>query len=120
MAFIDCFSDNTHRDFVANQKGIAALWKGNGEGMRGIGLLGLARAKNAALAKDIDAKIEAATKAIGSIPTPFDATLLAKDGSPGRKALLAAIEALEAQAESLGALAIEFGFEIPLEPGAGR
>jgi hypothetical protein len=41
------------------------------------------------------------------------------DDAPGRVAIRAAIEALEAQAETLTVVGQTFGYELPLQPTGG-
>lgn len=112
-----CFSDNTHRDFVNNQRGIAALWAGETPGaVSAAGLRQVAAASDPALAAELDQRMAASTRALAAIPVPFDQAILGADDAPGRRAVLAAIEALEAQTESLAALGLKLGFVIPVRP----
>jgi putative iron-regulated protein len=115
-----CFSDNTHRDFIGNQRGMLDLYRGEGFAMRGVGLKGLARKLAPKLSLQLDKAMADTEKAMAALPVPFDQGILGKDETPSRRAVLAAIEALEFQTEVLAALALELGFEIPVEPGAGR
>ena len=109
-----CFSDTTHRDFIANQAGIAAVWHGV-DGRPG--LAGHAARVAPAAAAEVTARIAAATQAIAAIPAPFDTAVRGDDDAPGRRAVLAAIVALEQQAEALAALGLELELRIPLRPG---
>lgn len=116
-----CFSDNTHRDLINNQRGILSLWRGDleaGAGMKSGGLRTVAAAVDAPLAADLDRRMEASLRALQAIPAPFDQAILGEDDAPGRRAVLAAIEALETQTEALAALGLDFGFVIPVKPGA--
>jgi len=114
---LSCFSDTSHVDMIANQEGILAVYRGTGPGTSGPGLRELARAVDADLAAEIDVRLTAGLEALQAIPAPFDRAIQGPDGSPGRRAVLAAVEALEAQAESLAALGLLLGSDIPLAPG---
>jgi putative iron-regulated protein len=115
---LSCFSDTSHVDMIANQEGILAVYRGTGPGTSGPGLRELARAVDADLAAEIDARLTASLEALRAIPPPFDRAIQGPDDSPGRRAVLAAVEALEAQAESLAALGLLLGSDIPLVPGS--
>ncbi|MEY2979966.1 MAG: imelysin family protein [Planctomycetota bacterium] len=109
-----CFSDTTHRDFIANQVGIRRIWFG--EGGR-VGLRALAMRDHPETSKAVDAAIEAALEAARSIPAPFDQAVLGDDDAPGRRAVWTLIQTLEMQAELLAALGLDFGMTIALRPG---
>ena len=42
---------------------------------------------------------------------------MGRDEEPGRKAVLAAVIALEDQADAIAALGLKLGFVIPMKPG---
>jgi putative iron-regulated protein len=109
-----CFSDNTHRDIVANAIGIRNVWRGqyrrlDGTALVGPGLRNLVVAKDAALAQEVDQRIDASVAAAEAIPAPFDAALAGDDNSPGRKSVRVAVEALKAQADALAKAAQVLG-----------
>lgn len=112
-----CFSDNTHRDFVTNQQGILALWRGDGAALPGGGMRQLALHADPELAQELDARLAASLAAIEAMPVPFDQAILGEDDAPGRRAVLAAIESLEAQTDLLAALGLRLGWVIPIRPG---
>ena len=112
-----CFSDTTHLDLVANELGIEAMFRGCWQDQCGPGVADLARAVDPALAEELESRIAAALAALRAIPPPFDQAVRAGDESPGREAVLTAIEALEAQTASLASLAAALGFKIAIEPG---
>jgi putative iron-regulated protein len=113
-----CFSDTTHLDLVANELGIEAIFLGAWSGdRRGPGIRDLARANSPALADEIEQRIAAALTALRAIPPPFDEAIRAAGDTPGRQALLAALEALEAQTDSLAKLSAAMGWKIAIEPG---
>lgn len=112
-----CFSDTTHIDYTANQRGVQAVWFGDGPGMTGVGLRALALRRDPELTRSLDAVMRTSARRLAAIPTPFDRAILGDDDAPGRRVVLAAITSLEEQAESLAALASVLGFEVPLRPG---
>lgn len=112
-----CFSDNTHVDFLANQEGIVAVYRGAAGGGAGPGLRALAREVSPALDKQIDARLDATLAAIQAMPVPFDQAVQGDNEDPGRQAVLRALVALEEQAQSLSTLALALGFEIAIQPG---
>lgn len=112
-----CFSDNTHTDFIANQLGIVAVYRGEAGGGAGPGLRAIAHRFLPELADRIDGQLGATLAALRAMPVPFDQAVLGKDEAPGRKAVLAALVALEEQTASLSTLALSLGFEIAIQPG---
>jgi len=112
-----CFSDNTWQDFVSNQLGIRAVVLGcEVAGKRGPGLIELVRAQPD-VAEALEASLRRTEKALRAIPQPFDRAFVGADDSPGRRAMLHAIESLEQQAEVLLILGKQLGHDLPLEPG---
>ncbi len=107
-----CFSDTTHVDFIANIEGVAAALRGSDAP----GVIDLVRAKDPALASRLADATTAAVAAVEAMPVPFDSGIRAADGSPERKNLLAAIEALEALSEQVSSSARLFGYFLPTEP----
>ncbi len=112
-----CFSDTTHLDLVANQLGVEAVYRGRWKDQHGPGVRDLARALDPELAAQLDGRIASSLAALRAIPPPFDQATRADDGAPARRAVLAAIEAMEEQAAALSALGAKLGFEIANEPG---
>lgn len=99
-----CFSDNTHRDMVANATGIRNVWRGeyqraDGSLLKGPGLRDLVAAKSQAVASKVDAQIDSSVAATEAIPAPFDQSILR--GNSGRARIEAAVEALKTQAQGL-------------------
>lgn len=111
-----CFSDNTHVDFLADQEGLLALWRG-GEGEGAVGVRDVARAASPSLAAQIERDLEATLAAIRAMPVPFDQAILGPDERPARQAVLAALVAIEDQARSLATLGLVLGHDIALQPG---
>lgn len=88
-----CFSDNTHNDFIANQRGIYNVF------FQG-GLYPYLKAKNHDLAEEMEKQILTTSKMIGNLPHPIDREILASPpGSPARAQMEEAIAALQRQAE---------------------
>ncbi|MDP2221043.1 MAG: imelysin family protein [Hydrogenophaga sp.] len=99
-----CFSDNTHRDVVANARGIQNVWLGqyqrrDGSLLQGPGVRDLVAAKNAALAEKTTAQIAASVQGAEAIPAPFDRAIA--KGSAGRPAIEKTIDSLVEQSKLL-------------------
>ncbi|MDO9202829.1 MAG: imelysin family protein, partial [Hydrogenophaga sp.] len=99
-----CFSDNTHRDVVANALGIQNVWLGqyqrrDGSLLQGPGVRDLVAAKNAALAEKTTAQIAASVQGAEAIPAPFDRAIA--KGSAGRPAIEKTIDSLVEQSRLL-------------------
>jgi len=110
-----CFSDNTHRDAVANAKGIQNVWTGSyqrrdGSTLAGPSLRDLVAAKNAALAERATAQIAASVAATEGIQAPFDREIVGGKDAPGRQRVQKAIDSLTQQSkdivEAAGAIGI--------------
>lgn len=98
-----CFSDNTHRDFVANQRGIVATYDA--------AVHPALAAKNAALDAKLAAHLRDTLDAMEAIEPPVDRILASPAGSDARKAMEAIVEKLYTQAE----LFIEAGKALGVE-----
>ncbi len=99
-----CFSDNTHRDAVANASGIQNVWLGqfkrrDGSVLQGPGLRDLVAARDAAIAERTTKQIAASVAAAESIPVPFDQAI--KVGSAGRAKVQQTIDSLTQQSKDL-------------------
>jgi putative iron-regulated protein len=117
-----CFADNTHVDHRNDEKGIENAFLGRydsvlGNNVRGPGIYDLVRTVNPDLAEATRAAFIAATTAIFAIPVPFDQAIQGDDQDPGRQAIAASINALNAQtlkiAESAEALGIPISTTLP-------
>jgi putative iron-regulated protein len=109
-----CFSDNTHRDIVANAKGIQNVFlgkyiKADGTTLDGVGIDDLIKAKNSTLATEIATQINGSVTLAEAIQAPFDQEIMA---SPGRDRVWATIVSLRAQADKLVDAGKLFGFTI--------
>jgi putative iron-regulated protein len=107
-----CFSDTTHEDFIANGVGVREVYLGRG----GPGLHALAERVDPVRARAVKARLARMQKALEQIPVPFDRAILGEDSSPGRRAVLTAVEAVEDLADELAALGESLGLKVPLKP----
>jgi len=101
-----CFSDNTHRDVVANAKGIQNVWLGeykraDGSTLSGASLRDLVAAKNPALAERTTKQIAASVAAAESIQAPFDREIVGAKDAPGRLRVQKTIDSLVQQSKDL-------------------
>ena len=106
------FSDNTHRDAVANAKGIENVWLGryvraDASVVQGPSLRDLVASKDANLADQTTTQIRQSVQAAEAIPAPFDQAIL--QGSPGRAQIEATIKSLSAQFDQLVAVRTALG-----------
>ncbi len=83
-----CFSDTTCADLIGNAKGIQAVFLGQWNKQKGPGILQLAQAVEADLAKELQSKIAASLQAVQAIPAPFDRAIVGDKNSTGRQAVL--------------------------------
>lgn len=107
-----CFSDNTHRDAVANAKGIENVWLGryvrlDGSSVQGPGLRDLVASRDATLADKTSRQIAESVSATEAIPAPFDRAI--QQGHPGRAVIERAVSSLVAQSNDLVAAANAVG-----------
>jgi putative iron-regulated protein len=100
-----CFSDFTLQDLQANLEGVRLVIESGDNNS----LLALLRWRDPALADQISAQLDVATKAMKSIPEPFDAVLAAASNDPRRvqaeraaNELIKLGKLMKASAESLG------------------
>ncbi len=110
-----CFSDNTHRDIYNNALGIRNVYVGQYGSIDGPGIDALVAARDAALDAKMKTQLDASLAAVQAIPMPFDQSILGDDTAPGRMAVLSAIQALQAQAETIVEVATLLGIKINLE-----
>lgn len=110
-----CFSDNTTNDIVGNARGISmVLTAAYPGGVTGTSVLDVVAATDADLAEQLEAEVEASLAAVQAIPAPFDQHLAdgVSDDDPGRMSVLAGIEALEDQTDTIVAAAEALGVTI--------
>ncbi|WP_041675485.1 imelysin family protein [Ramlibacter tataouinensis] len=109
-----CFSDNTHRDAVANARGIQNVWLGewrrpDGSVLRGPSLRELVAARDAPLAERTTRQVAASVAAAEGIRAPFDQEIRGDRNAPGRQRVQATIDSLSQQARDLVASAAAMG-----------
>jgi putative iron-regulated protein len=107
-----CFSDNTHRDAVANARGIENVWLGrwqrpDGSVLQGPSPRDLVAAKDAALAERTTRQIRRSVEAAESIPAPFDQAIGARH--LGRVRVEATIASLTQQSKDIVEAAAAIG-----------
>jgi putative iron-regulated protein len=112
-----CFSDTTCQDLVADQLGLLAVFEGGKAAPQNATLLALVRSKDVAVADHLQQCLHKTMAALRAIPQPFDQAILGAVDSPGRSAILRAIEALEHQAEAIAIAGQLLGYELPVRPG---
>lgn len=109
-----CFSDNTHRDVVANALGIQNVWLGrwrraDGADLQGPALRDLVAAQDAQLADRVTARIAASVEAALAIQAPFDQEIRGGEKAPGPQRVRATIVSLSQQSKDLVAAAHAVG-----------
>ncbi|MEZ5237853.1 MAG: imelysin family protein [Microthrixaceae bacterium] len=110
-----CFSDNTTADLVANAKGIQMVLEASYPGVSGgTSVIEVVGSVDPDLASALESEVAASVAAVEAIPAPFDAHLLdgVPDDDPGRASVLAGIEALEAQTDTIVAAADAIGVTV--------
>jgi putative iron-regulated protein len=101
-----CFSDNTHRDIVANALGIQNVWLGryrrrDGSVLEGASPAALVGSKDAALAERTSRQIAASVAAAEAIQPPFDREIVGGKDAPGRLRIQKVIDSLVQQSKDL-------------------
>ena len=101
-----CFSDNTHRDVVANALGIQNVWLGrykalDGKETSGPSLRDLVAEKDAALADKLNQQLTQTVKAAEAIQAPFDREIIGAKDAPGRARVQATVDSLVAQSKDI-------------------
>jgi putative iron-regulated protein len=110
-----CFSDNTTNDVVGNARGIQMVYTADYEGVDGTSLSDVVGEADPELDAALTDELEASVAMAEALEAPFDQLILGEDDAPGRTALLELIDALQAQGDSIAALATELGYQISLE-----
>lgn len=120
-----CFSDTTSSDIAFDALGIENVGLGRytrvaGQTLTGVGLVELIRARDEALGQRLKKELGESVAAARSIPTPFDQAILGADGTPGRRAIWATIQALQHQTETLAEVAASFDLRVTLAAARAR
>lgn len=100
-----CFSDNTHNDFIYDQKGIANIWFGEMGDREFAGIQDLVARVDPDLEKKVTAQIEKTSASIAAMPHPIDQVLASPKGSAGREKMEQAVTDLVDQ----GKMFVEVG-----------
>ncbi len=109
-----CFSDNTIADIVGNAVGIQMVLNGNYGSVAGPGILDLVASADPDLATLLETEVATSIDMARRIPAPFDQHLMdtTPNSAPGRVQILATIEALEAQTDTIVSAAEAIGITI--------
>lgn len=110
-----CFSDTTRADLCANVASLGLVLRGGDSAPIGPGMLDLAFATDADLAKTLEARLQVLEAAAEALPQPFDQAIQAADDDPRRMAIMATLEACEALSESLAKLGQARGWALPVQ-----
>jgi putative iron-regulated protein len=114
----DCFSSETLVDYVRDARGVQAMYLGSYGDKDGPGLDELVKAVDPKLDADVKKKLQASIDAIAAIPEPFEDAIAGDDDSEGRKAIQAALTALNEQGDALAAAAAAIGITITVDDSA--
>ncbi len=109
-----CFSDNTHRDLVANALGVQNVWLGryrrrDGSTLQGASLRDLVTTRDEALAARATAQIAASVAAAEAIQPPFDQEINGGADGQGRLRVQALIDSVVQQSKDLADAAAALG-----------
>lgn len=109
-----CFSDNTHRDIVANAVGIRNVYLGtykrtDGTTVSGSGVKDLVNFKNETLATELEKLMNQNVKYAEAIQAPFDQEFLKE---PGRTRIQTSFRSLRKQGDKIAEAAALFGFKL--------
>ena len=109
-----CFSDNTNADIIANALGVQRVYLGEYGAVSGPGIMDLIAARDETLASSLAQEINRSVTLARDIPNPFDGHLRegVSDASYGRQRVLATIEALEDQTDTIVNAAQKVGITI--------
>ncbi|MBE2223056.1 MAG: hypothetical protein IAF02_16045 [Anaerolineae bacterium] len=109
-----CFSDNTHRDIIANAQGIYNVYNGrytriDGTEITGASLADLVAELDADLATDMQALADTALASTKSLHVPFDQAIVMADYRP---AVLDSVNALQDQGDKIAEVAHLLGLSV--------
>ena len=109
-----CFSDNTHRDIIANALGIANVFTGSylridGTSVAGPGVNDLLQVVDPESAAELASLIDRGLESVRAIPAPFDRAIIDPDSRP---LVLEAVYALQDQGDKIAEVATQLGLAI--------
>lgn len=110
-----CFSDNTNADVVGNARGVRMVYLADFPGVGGPSLSDLVAAEEPDLDEQLRTQLDTSVSLAEAFPVSFDQMVTAPDGDAGRRALLDALTAIEAQGETIARAADALGLTITLE-----
>lgn len=115
----DCFSDNTHNEFIYDAIGIQNVYFGrymdcSGHKIEGPGLHELLKKVNPTFATELANRVDAAVAAAREIPKPFDQAILGADTKPARVAIKKAITAFQNESDGFARAAKELSIHLNL------
>ena len=111
----NCFSSSTLTDYTRDAIGIQNMYLGKYGDHDGPGLDDLVRAVDPAEDAKLQKLLQESIDAVRAIPEPFEEAIAGADSSLGRKAILAAINALSAQGDEFGIAADKLGLTITVD-----
>ncbi len=111
-----CFSDNTHRDVVANALGIENVWLGryqrrDGSTLQGASLRELVAAKDGAFAERVSRKVATSVAAAQAIQAPFDREIVGAKDAAGRQRVQKTVDSLVQQSKDFVDAAAALGIK---------
>lgn len=109
-----CFSDNTHRDIVANAIGIRNVLTGeyertDGTKVSGPGVIDVIESENPELAEELMETVNQSVELTREIQPPFDQEILNEEG---RQRVLEAINSLRRQGDLIAEAAAILGYNV--------
>jgi putative iron-regulated protein len=111
-----CFSDNTNADVVGDLVGIRRVYLADHPKVSGgTSISDLVAKVNPQLDTKLRGQLDESLRLARAFPVPFDQLILGADSAPGRQAMLAAMNAIEDQGESIAQVAKQFQVKITLE-----
>jgi putative iron-regulated protein len=99
-----CFSDNTHRDVLANIQGMMNVYEGSYGDFKGKGLFYLISTLDSQLATQMKINLEESLKLAQTIQPPFDKEISGKNPE-GNQRIQRAIKALDTQTSTIEQIA---------------
>jgi putative iron-regulated protein len=111
----DCFSSKTLTDYTRDAIGIQNMYLGKYGDDDGPGLDDLVRAVDPLEDAKLQQMLQTSVEAVKAIPEPFEAAIAGADSSLGRKAILAAINALSDQGDEFAIAAGKLGLNITVD-----
>ena len=110
-----CFSDTTLLTLRANAEGIRNVYLGRFRDLAGPSPSDLIRQLDPSADGAVRAAIDSSQAALAAIPAPLDRVITAPRDAPERATLLAAVEAMERQTQTLVAAAKTLGLTLNLD-----